>query len=189
MAAGSNDGDVVLDPFCGCGTACVAAHSLPRQWIGIDMSCKAVGSINLRLQQTIRDLFRNRLVTSRDDILMQSDIGELLPYGVWKHQLYGQQEGRCGGGRGDFRFRHLEVDHIIPQSRGGTDHIEDLQLLRGHCKPRQGQPHARIPSRPTGEDAAGGLMQAQLTPGRYRLWSVFYDQVATARSAEKTPAS
>ena len=38
IQASSNDGDVVLDPFCGCATTCVAAEKLNRQWIGIDVS-------------------------------------------------------------------------------------------------------------------------------------------------------
>ncbi len=38
IKASSNEGDVVLDPFCGCATACVAAEKLGRQWVGIDLS-------------------------------------------------------------------------------------------------------------------------------------------------------
>ena len=37
-----------------------------------------------------------------------------------------------------FEFRHLEVDHIIPQSGGGTDHIDNLQLLCAHCNRMKG---------------------------------------------------
>jgi len=40
---------------------------------------------------------------------------------------------RCNGCRSEFPFRNLTVDHIIPESRGGTEHIENLQLLCGHC--------------------------------------------------------
>ena len=40
IKASSNEGDVVLDPFCGCATACVAAENLGRRWIGIDISPK-----------------------------------------------------------------------------------------------------------------------------------------------------
>ena len=47
--------------------------------------------------------------------------------------LFGRQEGRCNGCRAEFPFRALEVDHIIPVSRGGTDHIDNLQLLCAHC--------------------------------------------------------
>lgn len=42
ITVGSNDGDIVLDPFCGCGTAVVAAHRLGRNWVGIDITYLAV---------------------------------------------------------------------------------------------------------------------------------------------------
>ncbi|MSP43422.1 MAG: site-specific DNA-methyltransferase [Alphaproteobacteria bacterium] len=48
--ASSNPGDVVLDPFCGCGTAAHAAQKLGRQWIGIDVTCLAIGLIERRLK-------------------------------------------------------------------------------------------------------------------------------------------
>ena len=41
IEASSNAGDVVLDPFCGCATACIAAEQLHREWVGIDISPKA----------------------------------------------------------------------------------------------------------------------------------------------------
>lgn len=48
--ASSNAGDVVLDPFCGCGTAVVVAHRLKRRWIGIDITHLAVNLIKVRLR-------------------------------------------------------------------------------------------------------------------------------------------
>jgi DNA modification methylase len=48
--ASSNEGDVVLDPFCGCGTAIVAAQKLNRQWIGIDVTYLAIGLMEWRLK-------------------------------------------------------------------------------------------------------------------------------------------
>ncbi len=133
IKASSNEGDVVLDPFCGCATACVAAEQLGRRWIGIDISPKAVELVNMRLQQTMGELFHNRLVTARTDIPRRTDIDAPIPYRQNKHVLFGQQEGRCNGCRSAFEFRHLEVDHIIPRSGGGTDHLENLQLLCAHC--------------------------------------------------------
>ncbi len=133
IEASSNEGDMVLDPFCGCATACVAAENLGRQWVGIDLSEKAVELVNIRLADTMGSLFHNRLVTARTDIPRRTDIDSPKNYRKNKHVLYGQQEGRCGGCRTGFEFRHMEVDHIIPQARGGTDHVENLQLLCGHC--------------------------------------------------------
>ena len=42
IAASSNEGDVVLDPFCGCGTTVAAAQKLKRRWIGIDITHLAI---------------------------------------------------------------------------------------------------------------------------------------------------
>jgi site-specific DNA-methyltransferase (adenine-specific) len=50
ISASSNPGDVVLDPFCGCGTAVHAAHKLGRRWIGIDITHLAIGLIRRRMQ-------------------------------------------------------------------------------------------------------------------------------------------
>ncbi len=138
IKASSNEGDMVLDPFCGCATACVAAESLGRQWIGIDLSEKAAELVNLRLRGALGDLFHHGFVTTRTDIPRRTDIDAPRNYRQNKHVLYGQQEGRCNGCESHFEFRHLEVDHIIPRSRGGTDHIENLQLLCAHCNRLKG---------------------------------------------------
>jgi site-specific DNA-methyltransferase (adenine-specific) len=50
IAASSNPGDVVLDPFCGCGTAVDAAQKLGRRWIGIDVTHLAIGLIEKRMR-------------------------------------------------------------------------------------------------------------------------------------------
>ena len=49
IKSGSNEGDVVLDPFCGCATTCVAAERLGRKWIGVDISVKAYELVKERL--------------------------------------------------------------------------------------------------------------------------------------------
>jgi site-specific DNA-methyltransferase (adenine-specific) len=51
ISASSNEGDVVLDPFCGCGTAVHAAQKLKRHWIGIDITCLAISLIEDRLKK------------------------------------------------------------------------------------------------------------------------------------------
>ncbi len=49
IKASSSEGDVVLDPFCGCGTAVVAAQRLKRRWIGVDITPLAINLIKKRL--------------------------------------------------------------------------------------------------------------------------------------------
>jgi len=56
VSASSNPGDVVLDPFCGCGTAVHAAQKLGRQWIGIDITHLAIGLIRRRMQDVFQGL-------------------------------------------------------------------------------------------------------------------------------------
>ena len=51
IAASSNKGDIVLDPFCGCGTTLVVSHQLGREWIGIDVSPIACDKIKERLSK------------------------------------------------------------------------------------------------------------------------------------------
>ena len=52
IKAGSNEGDTVLDPFCGCGTTIAAAQNLNRHWIGIDITSLAISLIRYRLADT-----------------------------------------------------------------------------------------------------------------------------------------
>lgn len=50
IQASSNPGDIVLDPFCGCGTAIAAAHKLGRKWVGIDLTHLAITLQKYRLK-------------------------------------------------------------------------------------------------------------------------------------------
>ena len=142
ILANSNEGDMVLDPFCGCATACVAADKLSRRWVGIDLSPKAIELVNQRLQQApplgIGSLFHHGYVTARTDIPRRTDIDAPIPYRQNKHVLFGQQEGMCNGCGVMFPFRNFTVDHMVPQSRGGTDHLDNLQLLCGACNSVKG---------------------------------------------------
>ena len=49
IAASSNEGEIILDPFCGCGTSIIAGHKMDRRWIGIDISGHAIDEIENRL--------------------------------------------------------------------------------------------------------------------------------------------
>lgn len=59
IEASSEVGDVVLDPFCGCGTTIDAAHKLGRTWIGIDITYLSIDLIQKRLRATYGDDVRN----------------------------------------------------------------------------------------------------------------------------------
>ncbi len=55
IASSSNEGDVVLDPFCGCGTTVAVAERLGRKWIGIDITHIAIALMKSRLHDTFAD--------------------------------------------------------------------------------------------------------------------------------------
>ncbi|MCA1560348.1 MAG: site-specific DNA-methyltransferase [Acidobacteria bacterium] len=55
ISASSNEGDLILDPFCGCGTTIAAAQKMNRRWVGIDITHLAIGLIKTRLDDMYRD--------------------------------------------------------------------------------------------------------------------------------------
>ena len=138
IKASSNEGDVVLDPFCGCATALVAAEELNRQWAGIDLSDMAAKLVVSRLEQASNTLWGGR-IHHRRDLPRRTDLGKLPSYSTHKHTLYGKQEGVCAGCGTHFAFRNFTIDHVVPQARGGSDHLDNLQLLCGACNSTKGK--------------------------------------------------
>ena len=136
--ASSNEGDIVFDPFCGCATTLAAADYLTREWVGIDISPKAAELVVERIGKQQGGLLRD--IIHRTDIPQRTDIGDTPPYNSRgnRQRLYGEQEGNCAGCNTHFEARNLTIDHIIAKSKGGTDHIENLQLLCGNCNSIKG---------------------------------------------------
>ena len=132
VKASSNKDAVVFEPFCGCATTLVAADRLQREWIGVDISAKAAELVVERIKED-QGLFED--IVARTDIPKRTDLGNIPRYNAPenKTQLYGEQGGNCNGCGEHFQMQHLEIDHIIAKSVGGTDHIENLQLLCSHC--------------------------------------------------------
>ena len=149
IRASSNEGDVVLDPFAGCATTLVAAEQLGRQWVGIDIWEKAHDVVLDRLKREVGlfgDItFTNQLPERTDDgdtaapfLRVRQRVDE--PPGprwtraqMYKHLLE-QHGAACQGcGRTFDDPRYLELDHNVPRSDGGLNHISNRILLCGPC--------------------------------------------------------
>ena len=141
IKASSNKGDMVFDPFCGCATTCVAAQRLGREWVGIDLSSQAVKLTKMRMNKEMIIPSSHHKGIHRTDIPKRTDLGKIPAYNspANRKELYGEQGGHCNGCHEHFESRHLEVDHIIALAVGGSDIIDNLQLLCGSCNRVKGK--------------------------------------------------
>ncbi len=129
--ASSNVGDLVLDPFCGCATTCVAAQQLQRKWIGIDIEKQAVSVLMDRLSDDGQDMFSDFIHLTQPP--QRTDLEIIPPDKNIKSLMFDTQQGKCNGCGEDFKIFNLEIDHIIPKAKGGGDYMENYQLLCGNC--------------------------------------------------------
>jgi len=135
IKASSNEGDVIFDPFCGCATALVAAQQLNRQWIGIDIEEQAA---NLLVERLSDDAGMFKDFVHLTEPPTRSDIDIIPPSRSVKDTLYANQKGKCKGCENDYLIKDMEIDHIVPKSIGGGDHMENYQLLCGNCNRTKG---------------------------------------------------
>ena len=137
LNASSNPGDVVLDPFCGCGTTVHAAEKLGRQWIGIDVTHLAIGLIEKRL----RDAFAGVQFTTHgvpQDIHAARDLaarGKYHEFEKWALSLIAAQPGNFGkkgadrglDGRLYFGKTGLGIVSVKAGENVGVSMIRDLK--------------------------------------------------------------
>ena len=144
IRASSNEGDVVLDPFCGCGTAVAAAQKLDRKWIGVDITHLAVALMKNRLK-TAFDLEPRQdydVVGEPQDAGSARALWEQDPYQFqfWAVSLLEaqpQQEQRRGADRGvDGMLYFLDGPRRTPhkvviQVKGGHVSSPQIRDLKG----------------------------------------------------------
>lgn len=72
------------------------------------------------------------------DRLERTEWGKLPHPRTHKKQLFGEQKGRCAACENNPGYENMEMDHIVPKSKGDTDHISNLQLLCAGCNRKKG---------------------------------------------------
>ena len=165
IAASSNPGDVVLDPFAGCATACVAAERLERRWLGIEIGDEGYRQVVQRMQNTVKLATKDtplllepeRVITRLEKLPGQQTDYPLVPAPDVKRAgrkvttpprpqveddvkfwLFGIQDGLCIGCAYSTPRHNLHVDHVIPRAKGGPDEEWNYQLLCGYCNSVKG---------------------------------------------------
>ena len=161
IKASSNPGDIVFDPFCGCGTALVAAEQLGRRWVGADDDANAIDVIRERIANlagTITDApqLQHGVRVIDDDpptrtkapteTVYRDPTGHIVPVmpsdKMTNAQIRDQllewqkeQDGRitCPGCVERLLPRHFQNDHVTPKSDGGVNRIDNRILLCGPC--------------------------------------------------------
>ena len=154
LRVSSNEGDVVLDPFAGCATTCVAAERLRRQWVGIDIWDGAHRIVIDRLKSDGPGKLAFGEVhyatdppTRTDDGLMAGPFlktttktfqleppGPKMTRDEMHATLVAQHGPTCQGCDRQFDdSRYLELDHKTPRAEGGLNHISNRTLLCGPC--------------------------------------------------------
>ena len=144
----SNNNDTILDPFCGCATTPVAAEILGRQWVGIDIWDKAHEIVLDRLKDEVRMFgevyYETEPPTRTDDaqpaapFLRVKQVHEPPGPKMSRAEMYAhlleQHGARCQGCYREFDdSRYLQLDHNVPRSDGGLNHISNRVLLCGPC--------------------------------------------------------
>jgi len=135
IEASSNEGDLVMDPFCGCGTAVVVAQRLGRRWIGIDITYLAINLIKRRLRDAFGDESSYQVLGEPVSLPDARSLAEQDPYQFqwWALDLVGgrpadQKKGSDKGIDGRLYF-HDEAE-------GGKTKQVILSVKAGHTSPK-----------------------------------------------------
>ena len=138
----SNEGDLVLDPFCGCGTTVAVAQRLKRRWIGIDITHLAINLMKRRLHDSFGKNAAFKVIGEPVDGAGAADLAKADPYQFqwWALGLVDARpaEGKRGADEGiDGRiFFHDEADttqtkQVVLQVKAGHVNVAHVRDLRG----------------------------------------------------------
>lgn len=149
ISASSNEGDAILDPFCGCGTTVVVAQRLRRQWVGIDITHLAINLIKNRLKGVFGieqgkdyevfgepvDLAGAKALAAQDRYQAQWWVDSLLGARPYKDKKKGADTGIDG--LMYFTDEKSKTKKVIVQVKTGHISVKDIRDL-GHVIDREG---------------------------------------------------
>ena len=114
IKSSSNEGDIIFDPFCGCGTTIEAAEKLNRKWIGIDITYHAVNLITKRLNDAFGDYCEYRIIGIPEDYPSARALADQNKYEFqwWALDLIGARP--AGGVEEKKKGADLGIDGVYP---------------------------------------------------------------------------
>lgn len=140
IKASSNEGDIVLDPFCGCGTALVVANKLNRKWIGIDITHLAISTMKWRLEKMFPNI-QYKVVGEPKDLESAKELADQNKYQFqwWAVSLIGGQpygdkkKGADSGIDGYLYFmdEKNKIKKAIIQVKAGNISVSQIRDLVG----------------------------------------------------------
>ena len=174
----TKNGDMVLDPFCGCGTTIHAAQKLGRKWIGIDVTYLAINLIKRRLKDAFGEEVQFEECGQPTDLGSAKRLAQLdkFQFQHWALSLIGARPLREGDGKGADRgvdgLLHFyeskeKREKIIVQVKGGGVKRSDVATLLGDVNNQKAKSGILVtlekPSKPMrGEAAAAGRYTSAL---------------------------
>jgi site-specific DNA-methyltransferase (adenine-specific) len=136
LLASSNEGDVVLDPFCGCGTTIDAAQKLRRRWIGIDVAQQAIQIIEGRLKKQHGDIVRATYELIREP----SDLEGARALALEDRHQFEKWAIRLVGGDSDDKAKGADrgIDGVLQfqEAHGAPIHKVIISVKSGHTTVR-----------------------------------------------------
>ena len=151
IAASSNEGDLVLDPFCGCGTTVHAAQKLNRRWIGIDVTHLAIGLIKRRLSEAFKGVTFDIVGVPQDvggaATLAEADKYEFQKWALSMIDAVPYKGGKKGGDGGVDGYVYFKPDGKVTEKaivsvKGGASltpaMVKDLVVTVDNEKAKMG---------------------------------------------------
>ena len=148
VAASSNEGDVVLDAYCGCGTTVVVAQRMKRRWVGVDITYQSVSLVLKRLEEVFsasvadgvvlngipRDMKSAQALAHKKDDRLRKEFEKWAVLTYTKNRaVINQKKGADGGIDGVAYFKTIDRDNekLIFQVKSGGVGRKDIATLRG----------------------------------------------------------
>jgi hypothetical protein len=190
IQASSNEGDVVLDPFCGCGTAVAVAEHLKRKWIGIDVTYLAINLVQRRLMDNFgSNLSPYEIIGAPTDVAGAEELARRDPYQFewWAVDLVNarpakdHKKGADSGVDGYINFFEEhggDAKKLIVQVKAGHTGVHHVRDLKGTMEREKAVIGVLItletPTKPMIQEAASaGFYQPEHLSGKYPRLQLF----------------